>query len=398
MANDLAILDTNMPAIPADIAKFFEDESNVAPKSTTPTLGITGKIWTIGLDGEKTKLMRRDKETGDESPLSVFRGVILDYAKRRGRAYYEGAYDPDNVAMPVCWSNDGVAPDQTVQKKQHPKCEGCPMNVKGSKVSDSNKAMKACGEHRMVAVVPAGKLDFTPLRLKLAITSDWDKERATDDGFMAFQQFTDMLRAKKVQHTAMIVTKMKFDPDVAYPKVLFAVDRWLDPQSEMPAILKVVKTEAVTSLLGGTYTPNGADGTPKQVTGTTSDVGNQADPAVVAAAEAKQKADLEAAAAAKATADKEAAKAARKAAKDKAAKEAAEAAAKAAAVAAADDDEEDEIQLPGTPSAGDTAKVVSPPAQTNGAAATPAKETAKAPTASVVTPDVSDLLAEWGDD
>jgi hypothetical protein len=150
---------------------------------------------------QKTKLEKRDSD-GEVVPVSVMKVVILDYAKRRGRTYYEGAYDPDKESAPICWSDDGITPDATVpdevKTKTSFKCDTCPLAAKGSKVTDQGKAIAACSQHRMLAVVPANKLDFTPLRLKIAITSDWDKQSpdAEAQGWYAFSNYTDYLKAK----------------------------------------------------------------------------------------------------------------------------------------------------------------------------------------------------------
>jgi len=123
MANELTIFDQPKTQVPAHVAKFFREESNIADRMTVPSLGLTGKVWTISVNGEKTKLMRKDAE-GDETPVGVFRVVILDYAKKRGRTYYEGAYDPTKEAPPACWSDDGVTPDASIAEPQASKCEG----------------------------------------------------------------------------------------------------------------------------------------------------------------------------------------------------------------------------------------------------------------------------------
>lgn len=265
--NDVALFDpkANMPA---HIANFFGSEggSNIDNRSAVPSLSPEGKMWTISLNGTKTKLEKRNAD-GDVEPVNIMRVVIVDYAKRRGRAYYEGAYDPANVGSPVCWSDDGIKPDDTVVKKQHPTCEGCPMSIKGSKVSDNGKAITACSQHRMLAVVPAHKLDFEPLRLKIAITSDWDKQspEMAAQGWHGFQNYTDFLKSRGVQHTAALVTKMKFDPNAAYPKIFFAADRWLEP-AEIAQVAPLTKDDAVKQLLGGTFTPAGPDGVRKDAT------------------------------------------------------------------------------------------------------------------------------------
>ena len=83
--NALAMFDGSN--VPAHIGAFMGDMGdNIAEKQTVPSLSYTGKVWSISLDGSKTQLMKRN-EDGDEEPVTTMRLVILDYAKRRGRAY-----------------------------------------------------------------------------------------------------------------------------------------------------------------------------------------------------------------------------------------------------------------------------------------------------------------------
>lgn len=261
--NALTMFDARSGNLPAHVANFFGDEgSNIADKATVPSLSYEGKTWTIALDGAKTKLMRRNAD-GDEEPVTTMKLVILDYGKRRGRAFYEGEYDPSKASAPLCWSDDGVAPDASIQEPKAKKCGDCPLAVKGSKISAQGKAVTACSQHRMLAVVPANKLDFTPLRLKIAMTSDFDKQSpdAEAQGWYAFSNYMDFLKSRGVQHTAALVTKIKFDTATAYPKLFFSPDRWLEA-AELATVAPIAKSDEVKSLLAGTWTPAGADGVP----------------------------------------------------------------------------------------------------------------------------------------
>lgn len=257
MSNALTMFSQNKLAIPSHIGNFFGEESNIAERLSVPSLGYEGKVWQISMDGEKTKLVKRNEE-GDEEPLATMRVVVLEYAKRRGRAYYEGAYDPAKIGAPACASDDGVVPNANVASPQSAKCEGCPMSIKGSKITESGKAVTACSQHRMLAVVPANNLNFTPLRMKIAITSDYDKQSPDLEaqGWYAFSNYTSMLRGKGVQHTAALVTKMKFDPNAAYPKVMFSPDRWLT-EAEIAQVAPVVRSDAVKALVEPHYHADG---------------------------------------------------------------------------------------------------------------------------------------------
>lgn len=264
MTTAMTMFDNPQMAVPAHIAAFLETEGNIADKSSVPSLSYEGKVWTRSVDGEKIKLTRVNDD-GDKEPIQTLKVIVLDYAKRRGRTYYEGAYDPAKAGMPVCWSNDGDKPDAKVVTPQHSDCKNCPMSIKGSKITEQGKAVTACSSHRMIAVVPAAQPSSTPLRCKLAITSLFDKQSPDLEaaGWLAFEQYIDMLRSRGVSHTASVVTKMKFDPNVAYPKVIFSPDRWLDP-SEVAVVAPIAKSDEVKHLLDGTFTINGVDGVPAE--------------------------------------------------------------------------------------------------------------------------------------
>jgi hypothetical protein len=278
----LAIFDPKAGA-PAHVAQFFDAEgTNIKPRTTVPSLSPEGKVWTISIDGTKTKMQRRNSD-GDLEPLATMKVVILDYAKNRGRQYYEGDYDPNNVSQPICWSDDGVAPDDSLpgpftagtavepgtSRKISAACATCPMAVKGSKVDSSGKARTACSQHLMVAILPDPALGLpaqmqVPMRLKLAITSVWDKQSPDQEqqGWLAFDNYVQWLVARGVKHTAALVTKMKFDPEAAFPKIFFSAERYLEA-NEIAVVGPLTHDEEVKKLLGGTWTPAGVDGIPK---------------------------------------------------------------------------------------------------------------------------------------
>lgn len=260
MGTAVANFQAGMPALPEDLAAFFDENENIRPKMTVPSLSYEGKTWSISLDGEKTKLMGKNAE-GDEVPLAIMRVVVMAYADRRGRAYYEGTYDPTKISLPKCWSTDGLVPDDAVQDKQSTECKNCPWAAKGSKVNDAGNETSACSQHRMLVVLPTSKLDFKALRLKIAITSDYDGRSPDHEaaGWYSFSNYVKMLRANGVAHSARVSTKMKFDPNVAYPKLLFSKDNWLN-ETQLRAVVPRLKSEEVTSLLDKTFTPNGVDG------------------------------------------------------------------------------------------------------------------------------------------
>jgi len=260
MSNALALFD-NAPKVPAEVDQYF-GAGNIKERQTVPSVTYGGKRWTLNVNGEKIPLVKRD-EDGEEVNVPILRVVVLDYAERMGRTYYPGEYDPEKPGQPECWSDDGRKPHPSVPEPKCGTCEACPLSAKGSKISAQGKAVSACGQHRMVVVVPANNLgNFPPLRLKLAVTSNYDKKSPELEaaGWFAFQQYTDLLRARGVKHSGRLVTKMKFDPNVDYAKVIFSPDRWLET-SELSIVGPMSQQPEVKQLLSGTWTPNGADGT-----------------------------------------------------------------------------------------------------------------------------------------
>lgn len=328
-----------MPVLPADLQKFYEEESNITARETVPSLGYEGKVWSVSMNGSKQNLERKNAD-GDMEAIQIAKVIVLDAAKERGRAYYAGTYDPKKATMPKCWSRDGAAPDSNVkaEDRQAAVCNECPMSKKGSRQSDNGKSVTACSEHRMLAVQIYNKdLSYPPLRMKIAVTSDWDGQSPDleAEGWFGFKNYLDYLRKKGVPHTAMIRTKMKFDPGAAYPKIKFGVDDWLTTE-QIAKLTPVVKSAEVKDLITDTWTVNGRDGTRAISAPDNNPQGAPADKAPAGPTPE----ELAAASAEKAAAEAAAQKAAAKAAKVAAAKAAAEEAARLAAEADEDEDGE----------------------------------------------------------
>ena len=260
--NPLALFQENN--VPDHVRKFNEDHGNIADKISVNGLTYPGKIWTVVVDGNKTPLMKTN-EDGDQEPRQTIPLVILDYAKRRGRKYFSGGFDASKPQQPDCWSADGITPDKDARELQAAKCAECPMSVKGSKQTDAGKDTTACQSFRNVAVMLHRKWDLPPLRLQLAITSDYDatgKEHEAK-GWFAFQQLTDLLRSRGVKHTASVVVKAKFDTTVNYPKVLFSPTDWLTPD-EIDIVQPISESPEVAGLLSPSFTQPGAEKPPAE--------------------------------------------------------------------------------------------------------------------------------------
>ena len=264
MPQALTIFDSG--ALPAHIASANDELANVVARQSVNALTFEGKVWTVNLDGKKTKLMKTNSD-GEEEPVSIFTGVVVGY-NDRGREFYAKAYDPKNPTVPDCWSEDGKAPHANVPTPCAKTCAACPNSKKGSSTNQAGGASTACGQFQKLAVIPAAKIgQFPPLRLRLKITSIYDKDGADKHpGWYAWSQYLDLLTSKGVRSTGLLPTKIKFDKDVAYPKLLFAPGKeWLDADS-LEVVKEMMLSDQVKDLLAQTYDP------------TTSKTGNKALP------------------------------------------------------------------------------------------------------------------------
>lgn len=374
MSTEISIFNNNDLVIPSYLDDFLVEESNIKPRAGVPTLSYRGRKWSTIIGGEKTTFVRKNAE-GDEEPVGLLRVIILDFAQKRGRTFYDGPFDPETAKRPDCWTADGETPDSSVEAPQCASCSSCPMSVKGSKINELGKETTACSQHRLVAVVPAGNLEHPPMRLKLSITSDFDSQSPDLEkaGWYAFRNYTDYLRTRQIKHTSAVITKIKFDPNKDFPKVIFSPEGFINA-AQAARVAELVRAPEVKALITEAWTPNGEDGTRKSQEPAPAQKNAQTErPKVIEGTvtepfitDEMKEADAKAAAAAKA----------KKAADTRAANAAAKKAEEAKAAAAADD--EGDAFAP----ANDTPKQ--------------AAKQAAAPTSSEVPADVADLLSAWG--
>jgi hypothetical protein len=256
MADQLPAIFKQSANLPAHL--MDDTEKNIIARASVNALTFEGKVWAISLDGKKTKLMRTDAD-GEEQPVQIFTGVLLDYNKARGRSFYTGPYDPKNPRIPDCWSEDGVRPHENVpsETKQSTTCAACLNSKKGSSQNDDGKSTTACSQFKKLAIVPMQKLgQFPPLRLTIKITSIYDKSGAdSHPGWYAWDQYIDLLVSNNVPHTAKLPTKIKFDPSTSYPKLLFAPGKdWLTDE-QWDIVKPLAASDETKALLADSFSP-----------------------------------------------------------------------------------------------------------------------------------------------
>ena len=253
--------------LPAHIADAFGDEdTNLVVREAIPALTFRGGKWRLKKDGEETVITRTD-EDGDAIPVPTVQVIVLGVNQARSRIYFEGDFVEGENQQPHCWSSNGVAPDTDVETPCAQTCASCPWSVKGSKITKNEKEVTACATLKRLSIVPSGRLALGPMLLKLPQTSVWDKDAKEHEakGYFAWDQYVSYLKARGVKHTASVVTKIKFDPNTAYPKLLFSAAKFVDA-AKMAEVKEMVGSTAVKDMVEGNAQKAhvGADNAPTQ--------------------------------------------------------------------------------------------------------------------------------------
>jgi hypothetical protein len=199
----LAVFDPKV-AVPAHIAQAFEAEgTNIQPRTTVPSLSPEGKTWTIAIEGQKHKMQRRNAD-GDLEPLPIMKAIVLDYAKQRGRPITRASTTPTTSARRSA-GRTTASRRTTACRARTPRSRCRPQDRPGHVAQDQREVRQLpdggqglqghprhqqgghglrAAPHARVLPDPAMGLPETlqkPLRLKIAMTSDWDKESPQEE-------------------------------------------------------------------------------------------------------------------------------------------------------------------------------------------------------------------------
>jgi len=207
-----------------------------------PMLSIKGKVFRIRMDGQETPLI--DQQTRQVIP---FLDVVLCNASRMiSKAFYiSGFADDGSFSPPDCWSLDGIKPDPSVANKQNPTCVNCRHNAFGSAPSrnpeEGKRGGKACADARRIAVMMPGQL------------GDPNKEpmtflmRVPATSLKSLKAYAQMLE-RQGWEPAACVTRLSFDYNEAYPKLVFNFVDGLN-DAEFDQVLKIAESPYVASML-----------------------------------------------------------------------------------------------------------------------------------------------------
>lgn len=209
---------------------------------TFPFMSIKGKRFAVVRNKEETIIMRPDDE---ETPANAIEVVIVSSATKYSKVFYASGYTDGSKEKPTCFSNDGVAPDPQSVEKQAKKCMTCPHNEWGS---GTNGKGKACSDSLRMAISKPDELN-DPMLLRVPPAS-----------LKGITEYAAMLSRKGAPMEG-VVTKIKFDPTEATPKLQFSPVRWQSEAAYKEA-LEIAKTPIVEQILGVKPTAGAAPAAP----------------------------------------------------------------------------------------------------------------------------------------
>jgi len=170
-------------------------------------ISIRGGVFRMVVDGKEIA-------SSEERSMKV---VVVNVAPHVSRKFFEGVYDANVKASPVCWSADGNTPDKSIASPQGSSCAACDQNIKGS---GSNNT-RACKFERRIAVVLENDLGGDLFTLSLPAQSIFGRG---EDGKLPLSAYAAFLAGFNVNITA-VVTEMRFDTSSATPKLVFKATR-----------------------------------------------------------------------------------------------------------------------------------------------------------------------------
>jgi hypothetical protein len=201
-----------------------------------PIISIKGKVFTVSRDGEK-KVLANPKDP--DSPANRLAMVIVKANKGTSKVFYASGYVEGSDAKPDCFSNDGVRPDSSVEKPFSSKCDSCPKNAWGSKVSADGKKGKACSDSVRIAVAQPSQIN-DPYFIRVPAAS-----------IRNLGELGKMLAKRGVSYQ-MVVTEISFDQASATPLLQFKPIGFLD-EAAYKQVKEVAESDVVQSILGGGF-------------------------------------------------------------------------------------------------------------------------------------------------
>jgi hypothetical protein len=154
--------------------------------------------------------------------------VVVNGSRTVQKTWYAGEYNPDETSVPDCWSSDGERPDADVADPQSARCKECPQAIKGS----AGAGRAACRYSMRLAVVLRNNVGGDIYQLILPQKSLFGQG---DVDHMPFLQYAKYV-AQSGYNLNMLATRLTFDTDSDFPKLVFSNAEFLDSDAYQEAV------------------------------------------------------------------------------------------------------------------------------------------------------------------
>ena len=196
-----------------DFTKAFS-----ASGGSTKRITLRGRVFRL-VDGGKEIAKNTDPH------MDV---VIVNGSRTVQKTWYAGEYNPDETSVPDCWSSDGERPDADVADPQSARCKECPQAIKGS----AGAGRASCRYSMRLAVVLRNNVAGDIYQLILPQKSLFGQG---DVDHMPFLQYAKYV-AQSGYNLNMLATRLTFDTDSDFPKLVFSNAEFLDSDAYQEAV------------------------------------------------------------------------------------------------------------------------------------------------------------------
>ena len=186
-----------------------------------------GSMKRITLRGRVFRLVDGGKEIAKNTDphMDV---VVVNGSRTVQKTWYAGEYNPDETSIPDCWSSDGERPDADVANPQSARCKECEQAIKGS----AGAGRASCRYSMRLAVVLRNNVGGDIYQLILPQKSLFGQG---DVDHMPFLQYAKYV-AQSGYNLNMLATRLTFDTDSDFPKLVFSNAEFLDSDAYAEAV------------------------------------------------------------------------------------------------------------------------------------------------------------------
>jgi len=178
-----------------------------------------GSVKRITLRGRVFRLVDGGKEIAKntEAHMDV---VVVSGSRSVQKSYYAAEYNAEETSIPDCWSSNGERPDADVENPQASICKDCPQAIKGA----GGPGRAACRYSWRLGVVLRNNVGGDIFQLILPQKSIFG---TGDVDHMPFLQYAKYV-AGSGYNLNMLATRLTFDTDSDFPKLVFSNSEFLD--------------------------------------------------------------------------------------------------------------------------------------------------------------------------